>query len=415
MVEYNQDPADFALDLHDQIMSVNSDNFAFKLSMIAEKAGSFSDPIDVWGDDCQVTFDLAPFLNTTTGLLSLVLSNVVLTLDNLACSSPNGALQSTVTGLLDDNDFVDTLNQQLAAGIQNELSSRLNDLTGQAKGSVPLPQLPFSISTMMVAPPDFNNDHGDYMTAYFDGTSYLTETGYAIPPIPQSVELPSINPDDTRDVQMFISDYVWNSLLYAMWDNSQLDLVLTDQKLPFNSTLRLTTDTMDAVFPGLLSVYGPGKSLSIHCMSLGGTAPSVISQDNMMKGSFSGFCDLYVIGDTWKRVLTVNGNAASTGHIIWNNNELGYQLDTLSFNNLVIQDCRVDAQATSKVQAALNNVISSWLPIQQVLPMVLIPSGQLTNPEVRAHDGYTEILYDLVLQPYNGNYDTRTILGILGY
>jgi hypothetical protein len=415
MVEYNQVPDDFDLNLHDQIMSVDSDNFAFKLSMVAERAGVFSDPLDVWGDDCEVTFDLTPVLNTTTGLLSLTVSNVILSLDNLACSSPNGALQSTVSNLLDDDDFVDNLEQQLQAGIQQQLTSRLNDLTGQARGSVPLPRMPFSVSTMMVAPPDFNNDNGDYMTAFFDGTCYFTETGYAIPPIPEPVQLPPVSPEDTRDVQMYISDYVWNSLLYAMWDNDMLDMVLTDQKLPLNSPLRLTTDSMEAVFPGLLKAYGPGKALSIHCMDLGGSAPGVISQDNMMKGSVAGFCDLFVIEENWVRVLTYYGNADFTGHIIWNNNELGYQLDTLSFNNINIQDSHIDPLDNANVQAAMNNAISSWLPIQEALPMVLIPSGQLTNPDVRAHDGYTEILFDLVLQPYNGNYDIRTILGILGY
>jgi hypothetical protein len=412
MLEFNQLPADFKLDMHDGLISVDADNFAFKASMIAERVNSFKEPLEVWGDSSQITFDLTPTLDAATGLLTYTVSDVVVSLDNLACKANNAQLQTTATGLLNSGDFETSLEEKLAASLQSGLTTSINDFASQARSSVPVARMPFSVSTMMTRAPALNSD---YMTLFFDGTIFPTSTGYVVPQIPEGAVLPEVHPTEDKGAQMFVSDYVWNSLLYYMWINSMLEVVLTDNKLPFGSTLRLTTESMESVFPGLIATYGVGQPLSLHCMDLGGSAPTIASQDDMIKGSIVGFCDLYATQGTWKRALTFHGNADFTGRIAASNSELAYQIESMTFNNINVQDSSIGALDNALVQTNLNNAVALWLPIHQGMPVPLIPQGQMVDPIVRSHDGFTEILFDLVFQPATGNPDFSQLLGALGY
>jgi hypothetical protein len=411
VLEFNQFNEDFEMELGDGVINFDADNFGFKADMIASKPKTFKEPLEVLGNDCEILFTVTPNFDPATGLMTYTVSDVEVTLDGLQASAKSSVIEGTANNLLEDEDFVDNIQNMLAANLQTGLTKNLNQMASSFPNQVPIPGAPLALATNMIAAPYIESD---YMTLFFDGTVFTPSAGLKIPPIPEPILLPTVHPSDERGAQMFIADYVFNSALYETWTHNGIEFIMTDDLLPAGSSLRLTTDSMNSIFPGLLDKYGTGKFMAIDCLDLGGAPPVMQSANGMLQGTVSGFCDLYVIEERWKRALTISGTMVSNGKINIVGSQPFYTIETINFSNLDIPETTLPPLDSNMVQNNLNNGVASWLPYSKPMPLVLLPQNELANPEVRHHDGYTEILFDLIFPEFTGNFDMQSYLGKLG-
>jgi len=415
ILEFTEDPDDFAMNLGDKKFDVDADNFGFRASMNAMKPNTFNEPMQVVGNDCEIKFNLVPNWDQNALKLSYSVTDVVVSLDGLQATATNPVIEGTANNLLDNNDFVDNLQNNMAASIQTSLTNALNTYATNFPNSVPIPYAPLALSTKMTNAPFIESD---YMAMFFDGTVFTPSQGEKVLPIPGPVQLPQVHPSDDRSAQMFVSDYVFNSALYETWTHNGIEFVMTDDMLPAQSSLRLTTDSMNTIFPGLVDKYGTGKKMAVDCMDLGGSPPTMQSTNGQLVGTVSGFCDLYVIETPrWKRALTVAGTMVSAGAISIVNGQPLYTIETINFSNVDVPETTLPPLDNSAVQTGLNNGVASWLPYSKPVPLVLLPQDQIVNPGVRHHDGYTEVLYDIAFPDFSatGTLDTSKYLGFLGY
>jgi len=334
----------------------------------------------------------------------------------LQAYSTNTDLQNAVNGYLSDNDNVNGLEDTFMTSLTPALQQFFNSWGDQIPSSVPLPKIPWlSLRTAMSPGPHVNTDGTNYISTFYDGTVFYTADGYTSPPIADPVVIPEYDPDDAGlGAQMFVADYVFNSALYASWSHNELEGTAVDSQLPPASDLRLTTDSMESIFPGLVAAMGAGKNMGIHCMDFGGNAPNTQVQEGQVVANVSGLCDLYVIDVVWTRALSFTGDVTFTGVFAIDNNGLNYLVNTATFNNLNIQNSAVPNLDNAAVQQNINTLFPKWLPYTGQFNLPLIPLGQITGPILRMHAGYLEILADIVFDAQQ-NFNWQELPQSLGY
>jgi hypothetical protein len=122
-----------------------------------------------------------------------------------------------------------------------------------------------------------------------NGTVFKTANPVSPPFTP--IDMPEYQSSGDGLVQ--VSTYLLNSMMFAIHD--LLVVHLTDDMLPDDSPLRLTTDDLDQYVPGLATAFGKGKKCIIDCNLP--DAPVVHIKDKLFQDKSDGFCSLAVQTD----------------------------------------------------------------------------------------------------------------------
>lgn len=117
----------------------------------------------------------------------------------------------------------------------------------------------------------------DFLSVQFNGT--CSPTHLAPPPVPDTSPLPKYNLTG-HDVQLFISDYFLNSLIYTLYEDGILKYTISNQNVDLPGSLRLDTTIFGIFFPKLLTHYGFGRNISLEMMVAESDWPMVNIEPN---------------------------------------------------------------------------------------------------------------------------------------
>lgn len=95
----------------------------------------------------------------------------------------------------------------------------------------------------------------------------------ARPPLPE----PTLPDDrDGQEVTVIFHEYVFNSAGFASFDAGLLVKYLKSEEVPDTFPIKLNTDYLDTIMPGLVTKYGAGKKVDVNIKA--NTFPSAVME-----------------------------------------------------------------------------------------------------------------------------------------
>jgi hypothetical protein len=220
--------------------------------------------------------------------------------------------------------------------------------------------------------------------------------------------IPSFNSTrNDKQVQIFISSYVFCSILYSLWQDNAVHGIFPNSAQTFlGLPMDLTTDLMNYVTPGFSAKYGRGQPVYADCADFGGIPPIGGSILGGLLGTVSGWCDIYAQdGKTgnWMKAATFNGTVDLAGRIKFDDDNQLFIIVLEAGRLRSVQNTFSDV-GTVDDEAVLNNinsVLSMMDPVSKEIPLPKIPYGRLNATEIWYDKGYAQVLANVILEPMN--------------
>ena len=215
----------------------------------------------------------------------------------------------------------------------------------------------------------------------------------------------SLNFMTTSAFRLQLTDYFFNTFLWALSDAGYLNVTVTSETAPLVAKY-LTTTSLRLLFPGLVSTYGDNVPVVIN---LGAAQyPTVVITDNVVTALATGIANFYVIplekASTLAFSVHFNVTSAVGGYI--NNTETGtylyYKINLANtmISNPIVAYTAIGSIDIQNIDSALNFLLQSLIgyinpafgqfPIKLPIPKCMV----LNNATIIAYNRAIEIAAD---------------------
>jgi len=385
------DPANVAVSLQDGYVQVDAQHLDIVLTMTGEKS--------VWG----VPFTTSLLASAKDSSFSMKISSsypidrlnfnvydVVVDIRNEDLKCDSFLAKSEVNSMLKSGAFRNMFAGTLADNLKAQGEQTLNSVVSESVTNMAIPGTPLSVDYTQTNNLIFTTNA---ITVSLDGTIYSTAKGY-IPRDPIELSLPDGDPLSASDVQIFISNYLFNTALQELYEEKLLALTLTHDSIPDLDMLpyKLDTKSLSALIPGLEDKYGD-QPVYLNCYNQEGVLPQVTLGDGKINGNVAITCEVYAQNaetSEWNLAVTINSgiNIVAAIGVMSEDNTLALTIERASAYDVQVTSPELEVQGTEYLQVGLNLVLDIFLPYTHFVPLPTIPQITLENPQVFTRDGY---------------------------
>jgi hypothetical protein len=270
-------------------------------------------------------------------------------------------------------------------------------LQTQQNPSIPIPNTPLSVNLGFTACPLIT---ADYMSFPFDGTVFDSSKLYSQPPLPEPSTMPTIDPDvASNSVQLFLSDYFFESAIYAYETSGYLAYTLTPE-VAADSNVKLDTTTLSGFVPSILTVYEADQPAQITCIaSADDGLPAVEMANGQINIGLPSTCAIQILGfdnSTTDAIVTLSLISVSMDVNV-TNSSLTAQLTTVDVTQTTIKNSTLTGAKPAQVTSLLDTILGESL---SAINSHLLDTGAIINVGPHAkiasvnssiHTGYFEV------------------------
>ncbi|KAL6055183.1 hypothetical protein QOT17_016929 [Balamuthia mandrillaris] len=243
-----------------------------------------------------------------------------------------------------------------------------------------------------------------------NGTFYNAFTGHAFAGTPPALPTSDVNTLRSQ-LQFFISDYVFNGILFTVSDSGYLNITIKASDVPSSFPLQFNTSSWKYVIPELYSMY-PNWLMQAN-MGPYPAPPVVTISSNGVAGKGNSLFNMFVISPqngSLIPVFTLGLALSSQGKAILNGSVLSGQISTLGISLSLVRSNvgNFDVSALSKIAQFVATTVGVPLINKYLADGFTIPTFanvSLVNSTIYYNASYLTILanvsIDLGLQPSN--------------
>jgi hypothetical protein len=235
-----------------------------------------------------------------------------------------------------------------------------------------------------------------------------SKSGQLIPINPKLIPDTSTSHPDSM-LQVGISDAVLNSLILAWYTTNKTSIIITNDMIPKDVTIRLKTSYFNNSVPILLEKFGE-KDMQV--IASYGKSPVISTDTSRIRILNDGFLkfqvnvssdsmvDVFTLGVSLplNTTLHVKSNATSTGMLV----DFDYPRDDVK---VYLSSSQIGKFDPAKVDSFVKKLIR--VPIAAAakymllteFPIPLIPGMALSNPNIELNQGYVRIISNFTYSP----------------
>ena len=378
-------------------IALSANEFNIHLSMLFTVHYLFGIKSTSQGSGSASNSDLSSVvtLSYVDNQLQANLGNTAATVNNLSITMSGflGTIESWIINL-----FLPWLkgqvNSSVSSLLQTYAAADINALLATIPFSMELPYASVGINYALTQSPLIFTDHIAFLV---NGTFYDSSYAYENPPIPGPAILPYIDYNAPEDIQIFISDYVFNSALYALYSYNG-NIIVDNSYVPSQSPIKLDTDSLDILFPGLYDYYAPGNHEAQLDCGFAAPQPAIAITNEALLGNLTGSCIIQVLSSNgWDNALTLTSTISFSAQASLDNFIIYLNIVDFTFGAVKISDSNIEGIDENDVTEAFNNIAMLFIPeIQETIlsngiPLPNIPFLDLTSTKVTLYPGYIKI------------------------
>lgn len=171
-------------------------------------------------------------------------------------------------------DLSKVVEDAVNAVLQKEVAGGLGDVLNISQDQLPLTEddqeyfVKFDfpeflhINYSLTHAPEFKVDH-IYMP--LNGTIYSNKTETSPHHFASDVKLPEFDANNTDGIQLFLSNYVFETALYALYKDNILKANISTSMLPKGFPFKLDTSSLNFLFPHLKKHFGKNQPCYFTC------------------------------------------------------------------------------------------------------------------------------------------------------
>ncbi|PRP81084.1 hypothetical protein PROFUN_11198 [Planoprotostelium fungivorum] len=291
-----------------------------------------------------------------------------------------------------------TISTQLTNAIQNVAQTKINEVLKQ----VPIRQsikTPLVFDIGLLRDPEFDSSS---FRLYESGASYdsLNPTECPKDVCPQRV-LP--NTITQRMAQVYVSDYVANSMGYAAYQSGFIHVEVTPDMVPSTSILKLNTNSLNGILPKLAATY---PNASVYLDIVGTRAPAV-TFNSTTEATFTVYLQIEIsvgVKDEKVKAITIEGDISGSATVRTNNSIVYPAIGrAATFNWNVTQSSIGDFNskplfgATKLAYSTVTNVVNN--KFKEGISLPTVEGLEFVNPTLTWSDGFFSVEVDFVYHP----------------
>jgi len=317
-----------------------------------------------------------------------------------------GHLADWILEQLSDN-IEDSLNPQLTKSIKDATLQALAKISGDHSDTVDISDVPIEIDFYPDAEPTIETG---FASIGLDG-SIIPNTTKKHPPFSNTIKLPLIDNDDKNDAQIFVSQYMLDSALWALTVTDFLNYLVSNSSLPSNTPVALDTSSLFILFPNLTRQFGEGQLVELNCSVTGDDFPKANITTENLKAVANGACDMYAQNATTKEYQFVLTMLAT---IEWQMNatvndakyEIIFNLNEIFVDKMTTANSTIGTVNDLLLQDKFNAVLVVSQPFikkklqSHPLPLPKIENCDITNPKLYLKEGYIEVTATPKFKPF---------------
>ncbi|CAG9321135.1 unnamed protein product [Blepharisma stoltei] len=260
-----------------------------------------------------------------------------------------------------------------------------------------IPNLPLSIDYHIEALQVVQNQ---YIEGLINGTFFLTKKPKLVP----NVTLPEIPPAwvSSQDFKIQISEYFFDTFLWGLQDSGILNINITNDIIPKEIPITLSTTGLSEILPNLPKVYGNDKPINMNCIVSSPPQFTISEVGTLLSNSY---CDFVVTTaeNAFKTAFRLNMQAMTqfTGYVV--NNSTGVYLfgsilpNSTEFTVFTATNSTIGPINLQDVQDALNyfaDAIANYIDQKienQGIVLPIPPTSQVENATMVMNENFIEI------------------------
>ncbi|PRP82889.1 lipopolysaccharide-binding protein [Planoprotostelium fungivorum] len=286
---------------------------------------------------------------------------------------------------------------QLNKAIQTTIESKLNELLL----SVPIRQTirsPLIFDIGLLRDPQFS---ADSFRLYESGESYDSSN---VTECPDQVCVQRVLPDTTtqRMAQVYVSDYVANSMGYAAYLSGMIAAQVTPDMVPSTSPFKLDTGSLKAVLPPLYEKY-PNSPVILNISA--SRPPAVTFNSTGVTVTVFLKIDFYVETSSGRvYALSVQGDISGPATVLTNNSIVYPKLGKFLPQDWVVLESSMGDINIAKLTGAIKFIVSyavNTLNIKYASGVSLptVDGLEFVNPTLNLSEGFLSLEVDFVFHP----------------
>lgn len=234
-------------------------------------------------------------------------------------------------------------------------------------------------------------------TAELDGTISIGGSDCRNNRVEIPVHLPEPDPENNATMQIFLSDYVINSLLDDMARMHQLNVNSTRMMGPEGNLITITTDTLEPLLPRIVERHGPNVPGYVYCEAYSEPSPFVDSREGeLLFGRARGFCNVTLMKkEEHFRVFSLEGILYFKGRMFIDDSALNNVVYSLRNGTMI--DAKILESGGFEVRQSdmlreLNKMLGHMKgPVRFKYPLPMLPFVKMPNVTIDYFNGFVRL------------------------
>lgn len=255
-------PNDLSLDLIDGAILINLNNVDVTIdgqikaeTLISSNTGALTLVLSGINIGMKMAFAL-----NADDRFTVTISAVQTNIDNLSLTIDDSIILKLISDILSEDMIKSAIQTQIQQVLNNQVPQFINDFLSKLPYDfkLPIPPIvPLSLNVKPVSAPIINNNSIELGLYGYIYNYYFNNTGPEIPgPTPFTLK------STDKQIQVTISQYIVESVFYALVDADVLSYVFID--IP-GTNYTATTNYLEVFLPGIVEKYGDNTMVIFFC------------------------------------------------------------------------------------------------------------------------------------------------------
>lgn len=298
-------------------------------------------------------------------------------------------ISKSITGPLEE-----TISTLISNALKGVIQKALNDALNKIPPNIHIPHTPLSTNIQGTQAPSINTN---YMIGFVNGTLFNTKDGFSMPPIDPPASTSDF--DFSSAVQALVTEYTFNSGLYALWKSGMMEMNVTKSILPERDQGGFNVRALKQLFPEVTKYFANENSEIIVNIKLA-KAPVAKIYPNIVaiEGDITLTC--YVVSDGQKasKIATIQSKLNLQANASIKEWIFEPQILEGSFRDFSVLSSNIGSFDATKAQTEANKLVESAISefnaAKLKIPLPKIEGLDLSSLYIVIQDGYIRVEAD---------------------